>query len=120
MNLKGKIGEEIGCRYLKGKGYAVLNQNYRTRYGEIDIVCQREKKIVVFCEVKHYRKNAMVPSLEYISKFQKQKIINSANLYIQEFQSFFFGKDVSFRFDILLIEGGRVKQHLHNVDFFNE
>lgn len=35
----GKLGEEIAKEYLKKKGYKILEQNYKTKYGEIDLVC---------------------------------------------------------------------------------
>ncbi|MGK2848487.1 MAG: YraN family protein [Minisyncoccota bacterium] len=51
----GALGEEIGCRYLRRKGYVILAQNYCNtsgrRLGEIDIVAQNGKTIV-FVEVK--------------------------------------------------------------------
>ncbi len=47
----GKLGESIACRYLREKGYKIIDQNYRTRYGEIDIVA-KEDDFFVFIEVK--------------------------------------------------------------------
>ena len=37
---KGSIGERATAEYLVKKGYQVIEMNYRTRYGEIDIVCK--------------------------------------------------------------------------------
>lgn len=51
----GSLGEELGCRYLKQKGYTILQTNYCNasgrRLGEIDIVAQKGKEII-FVEVK--------------------------------------------------------------------
>lgn len=51
----GVLGEELGCRYLKSKGYRILATNYCNtrgrRLGEIDIVVQKAKEII-FVEVK--------------------------------------------------------------------
>ncbi len=51
----GSLGEELGCRYLKEKGYTILATNYCNtsgrRMGEIDIVAQKGK-VIVFVEVK--------------------------------------------------------------------
>ena len=47
----GKRGEEMACDFLREKGYLILEKNYRTRYGEIDIVAEKEGT-VVFVEVK--------------------------------------------------------------------
>jgi putative endonuclease len=47
----GKIGEEITKEFLVKHGFSVLSTNYRTRYGEIDIVAEKDKKLR-FVEVK--------------------------------------------------------------------
>lgn len=47
----GKLGEDIACSYLKNKGYTILENNFRTRFGELDIVVQKENRLV-FIEVK--------------------------------------------------------------------
>lgn len=47
----GRFGEEIAVKYLKQKGYKILERNFRTKLGELDIVC-RQRKVIVFVEVK--------------------------------------------------------------------
>jgi putative endonuclease len=47
----GQQGEELACRELERLGYHVLARRYRTRYGEIDIVCLHGG-VLVFVEVK--------------------------------------------------------------------
>ncbi|MDP3726623.1 MAG: YraN family protein [bacterium] len=52
FNLKiGELGEDIGCRFLKEKGFKILGRNYRKKWGEIDIIAEKSKKIH-FVEVK--------------------------------------------------------------------
>jgi len=55
---KGRRFEATAVRYLKKSGYKILEQNYRTRLGEIDIIC-RKKDELVFVEVKGGQKNSM-------------------------------------------------------------
>lgn len=56
----GILGEKIGERYLKRKGYKILERNYSPRFvsgplrGEIDIIA-REKDTIIFLEVKALR-----------------------------------------------------------------
>lgn len=38
----GKIGEDIACKYLKDKGYKIIERNFRRKWGEIDIVCLKK------------------------------------------------------------------------------
>jgi putative endonuclease len=47
----GSHGEELACAHLAERGYAVVDRNFRTRYGELDLVA-RDERFLVFCEVK--------------------------------------------------------------------
>jgi len=47
----GKESESIAVDYLRKRGYRILEQNYRTKLGEIDIIA-RDRKTLVFVEVK--------------------------------------------------------------------
>ena len=47
----GYRGEDLASEYLENKGYLIEERNFRTRFGEIDIVCW-DKDILVFVEVK--------------------------------------------------------------------
>ncbi|MCU0660101.1 MAG: YraN family protein [Candidatus Pacebacteria bacterium] len=47
----GELGENIACRFLKNRGFEILERNYTRRYGEIDIVA-KYSKIIHFVEVK--------------------------------------------------------------------
>ncbi len=47
----GKIGEDCACEYLEKNGYKVLDRNYSRKWGELDIVAKKDKKIH-FVEVK--------------------------------------------------------------------
>ncbi len=47
----GKVGEDIACEYLEGKGFSILERNYRKKWGEIDIVA-KVSGVIRFVEVK--------------------------------------------------------------------
>ncbi len=47
----GTVGEALAQRYLEGLGYRTVDKNYRKRWGELDLVCERDKR-VYFIEVK--------------------------------------------------------------------
>jgi len=51
----GALGEQYAARYLIAQGYEVLNTNFHSKFGEIDIVARKNNEII-FCEVKT-RKN---------------------------------------------------------------
>jgi putative endonuclease len=47
----GDRGEELAARHLEARGFEVVERNFRTRYGELDVVA-RDPRFLVFCEVK--------------------------------------------------------------------
>ncbi len=73
----GDIGEKIAEKYLKGKGYAIIEKNYLKPWGEIDLVVKKDGSLI-FCEVKtreakhveHYPAESSVNRLK-IKKLQK-------------------------------------------------
>lgn len=49
--ITGNRGEDLAAGFLENKGYLIIERNFRTRFGEIDIVCL-DGQILVFVEVK--------------------------------------------------------------------
>jgi putative endonuclease len=47
----GAAGEELAARHLQARGLELVDRNFRTRYGELDLVA-RDERYLVFCEVK--------------------------------------------------------------------
>jgi len=47
----GQKGEDFACQFLKENGYKIVNRNYRQKWGEIDIISKKEKRLYFF-EVK--------------------------------------------------------------------
>jgi putative endonuclease len=80
---KGSYGEELALKFLKEKGFEILEQNYRYGRGEIDIVAM-DKNELVFFEVK-YRNNLEYGPPEYALTKSKQKQVRKiSELYIME------------------------------------
>lgn len=50
--LIGKKGERLALRYLRKKGYRLLEKNYRKGHHEIDLIMEDRDEVVVFVEVK--------------------------------------------------------------------
>ena len=50
----GKKGEALAEKFLKDKGFRIIQRNYRCKIGEIDLICEKEK-VLIFCEVKSRR-----------------------------------------------------------------
>ena len=47
----GALGETLACRHLEARGFRVVERNFRTRYGELDVIAADHRHLV-FCEVK--------------------------------------------------------------------
>jgi putative endonuclease len=47
----GQLGERIAREHLAARGFAVVDSNFRTRWGELDVVAASDR-VLVFCEVK--------------------------------------------------------------------
>jgi putative endonuclease len=71
----GARGERIAERHLVLRGYRILERNFRTRYGEIDLVAANERAIV-FCEVKTRIDGSRfgMPPLEAIGPRKRRKV----------------------------------------------
>jgi uncharacterized protein (TIGR00252 family) len=62
----GRQAESVAAKFLQAKGCAIIAQNWRTRWCEIDIVATREQ-VVYFCEVKYRQRLSQGSGLEYIT-----------------------------------------------------
>ena len=75
----GKKSESIAVRHLRKSGYRILEQNYRTKLGEIDIIA-KDKETLVFVEVKA-RSSALFGNPKWAITPRKQKKISMVALY---------------------------------------
>ena len=75
----GETGEALAARNLKKAGYKIIETNYRTRLGEIDIIA-KEDDTIVFVEVKS-RRSVHFGNPKQAVTLQKQKKISMVALY---------------------------------------
>ncbi len=92
----GKLGENIARDYLIEKGYSIIELNYSTRYGEIDIIA-KNGKLIVFIEVKTRRGINFGYPREAVDNYKQLKIKNMAEFYILRKKL----KDTPMRFDVI-------------------
>ena len=81
MNNKGKLWEIEAANYLRGKKYKLLEANYSSRFGEIDLIV-RNKKYICFVEVKQRDINSIASPGEFVDLGKQQRIITTAQLYL--------------------------------------
>ncbi len=106
----GAAGEEMAVQYLTSKGYHIITRNYYTRYGELDIVCRKNRSLV-FVEVKTRRSTQFGAPEESITPRKIEHLKKAAMMYLNENQSSFR----EMRFDIisiLLMDDKRELRHL--------
>jgi putative endonuclease len=95
----GKAGEALALRYLKKKGYKVLEQNYTCPLGEIDIIA-RDKKTIVFVEVKTRRSMSYGSARLAITPHKQRKISMAALYYLKSNHQM----DRDARFDVVTVQ----------------
>lgn len=74
--------EKEALKFLKKNGYKILETNYTTPFGEIDIIA-KDKKDIVFIEVKYRQSSYSGTPQEAVNQKKQKKIIKSAILYIK-------------------------------------
>ena len=74
----GQDGEKIALIYLKSKGFKIIEQNWKTRQCEIDIIASKDERLY-FVEVKYRSSNKWGGGLDYITP-TKCKQMNFAAL----------------------------------------
>ena len=94
----GKRGEELAVALLRKKGYKVIERNFRTRIGEIDIIAKHKGRIV-FIEVKT-RRNGRYGNPKLAVTAQKQRKISMVALaYLKKYHSM----QTPARFDVVTV-----------------
>lgn len=76
----GRRGEDIATEFLLQKGYIILEKNFRKRYGEIDIIAEKDN-VLIFIEVKTRTSSQFGTPVESISFWKLQSLMKTAQLY---------------------------------------
>ena len=76
----GTTGETLACAELEALGYRILERNYRTRFGEIDIVAD-DAGTVVFVEVKSKTDGSFGDPVEEVTPQKQRQIISMGVAY---------------------------------------
>jgi putative endonuclease len=94
----GKRAEDAAAGFLKRKGYRILSRNFRTPFGEVDIIA-RDKDVYCFIEVKSRSSEAFGLPQEAVSKFKQRQISKAALSYLKLNKIF----DNKARFDVVSV-----------------
>jgi len=92
----GRSGEIAAAAELGRRGYKILASNYRSPYGEIDLIA-RDGECLVFVEVRCKRTANFGTPAESVTPAKQRKIAQTAQHYLDEHKI----KDVDCRFDVV-------------------
>ena len=80
----GRLGEQVAAEHLIRRGYQIVERNYRTRWGELDIVAY-DGRTLAFCEVKTRRLSASGRDpLESVHSRKRTKVRKMAGRWLIE------------------------------------
>jgi putative endonuclease len=94
----GKCGEEAAVEFLREQGYKIIARNYRSRFGEIDIIA-RDKDTLCFVEVKTRHSDRFGTPEEAVTRAKQKQIAKSALSFLKERHLL----DTKARFDVVAI-----------------
>ncbi len=116
--MKGAWGEEAACGYLEGHGFKIIERNFRTRFGELDIVAETGK-YMVFVEVKTRKSARFAEAREYVTLSKQKKIIAAAEEWLQRHET-----KLQPRFDVIEVygeENSKLRPEINHIeDAFGE
>lgn len=94
----GSQAEQLVAHHLEKQGFAIVDQNYKKKFGEVDLIALKAD-LLIFVEVK-MRSKSYFDSAELITRSKQRKIINVAHEYISRHKHY----DKTCRFDVALVE----------------
>lgn len=98
----GNVYEISAQKFLQKNNIKILDTNFHSKFGEIDIIGLQNKDTLIFVEVR-YRKNALYGTPEEsVSPSKQQKIIKTAQYYLTHNPKY---QNYGIRFDMIAING---------------
>lgn len=112
----GDAGETKAALYLVNGGYSIIEKNWRTRYGEIDIIADKDD-ILVFVEVKTLPSGDLETLSHELNSRKQKRIIKTAKFFLAKYRQY---NNRKIRFDVLVVDLPGVESVYHIVDAFSE
>ncbi|MBF0421869.1 MAG: YraN family protein [Magnetococcales bacterium] len=98
----GRVGEARAAMFLTSRSFTIIEQNYRTSFGEIDIIARKDD-LLVFCEVRTRRLGLTVAVEtigESINSGKRDRLVRLAEFYLHNHPSL---EGCACRFDVILV-----------------
>ncbi len=97
----GELFEEKACAYMAERGFRILERNFRSRQGEIDVIGE-DGEYLVFVEVKYRASGVSGSPAESVTVSKQKKICRTADYYRYRHG---IGEGRAVRYDVIAIEG---------------
>ncbi len=96
LGVAGKKGEDMVAAFLRKNGHTIIKRNYISRFGEIDIIAQKDA-LLLFVEVKTRRENSIVSPKEAVDSHKIRRMMLTAEDYLSKTQ---IADELQPRFDV--------------------
>lgn len=108
------LGEDIALRFVKAKGYRIRHTNFRTPFGELDIVA-RSGETIVFIEVRTRATFSLGPPFLSVARTKQLHLIKNALFYLKRYGC----SGADWRIDVISVKlgpDGRLEniEHIEN------
>ena len=107
---RGKLGEDLACRYLEELGYKIIKRNFMCKQGEIDIIAQ-DKAEKVFIEVKTRTNKKYGYPGEAVTTIKQKHIKKATEYYLYKHNI----KDEYIRIDVIEVFLYRDKYKVNHI-----
>jgi putative endonuclease len=111
---RGREAEDEAARYLRARGYTILERNYRHGKGEIDLIC-KDENTVVFVEVKYRTKSSFGSPEEAVDWRKQRQLVKLARIYLSSRGLY---DSIDCRFDVVSVKGSTEHTVEHIIDAF--
>ena len=118
MNTKitGDAGEKKAAAYLSSKGFSIIERNYRTKEGEIDIIAVKDE-LLVFVEVKSLPNGSAELLQRELNRRKLQRIVKSSKCFLLNHRQY---SNSYVRYDVIVIDMPGYPEAYHIENAFTE
>jgi putative endonuclease len=106
--LLGDTSETLAAEYLQQHGLQFIERNFRSRYGEIDLIMHTTSHLV-FVEVRYRKLQSFGHPIETVTYHKQQKLLRTAHYYLQTHPVY---QNIDYRFDIIGITFSLESPHI--------
>lgn len=111
----GTQKEACAADYLRKNGYRIVAKNFRTAFGEVDLIAQKDG-VLVYCEVKYRSSAAYGDPLEAVDYRKRRQISRVANYHYARYAA----GETPCRFDVIGVYGDGSIRHVQNAFEYQE